>query len=99
MTRPAQNYALAGYFDDARRVFADFEERAAQGGVSNTRWAQAYLAVGDTAQALQRIELAVNERFALDETLLAVFAANSSGNAALSSPEFRALLDSLWDDR
>jgi hypothetical protein len=42
--------------------------------------------------------LAVNERFCLDQAALAFFAANSSGNAELSSPEFRALLDSLWDD-
>jgi adenylate cyclase len=94
----AQNYALAGYLEDARRVFADFEEQATQAGVSNTRWAQAYMAVGDYQQALRRIELAVNERFCLDQAALAFFAANSSGNAQLSSPEFRALLDSLWDD-
>jgi len=95
----AQNYALAGYSDDARRVVADFEERATQDGASHTRWAQAYIAVGDYQQALRRIELAVNERSSLDQTLLTVFAANSSGNTALSSPEFRSLLDSLWDDR
>lgn len=81
------------------QVFNDLVERAArEGGVNDARWAQAYIAVGDYEQALQRIESAVNERVALDQAALVALTANYSADPELNRPEFRELLDELWDE-
>ncbi len=78
---------------------AQFEERATEEGTGDAWWAQAYIAVGDYERALQRIESAVNERVSLDQTALFALAGNSWGDPELEEPEFRALLDGLWDDQ
>ena len=94
----ARAYALAGRPEDARRLFAQFEERALAEGVGDAWWANAYIAVGDYEQALQRIESAVNNRISADQAALANLAANPWGDSELEKPEFRSLLDNLWDD-
>ena len=92
-------YSLAGRPDDAARLFADFKEQATQKRIGDGWWAYAYVAVGDYKQALQRIESAINKRLSLDQTALVALAGNSWGDPELEKPEFRALLDSLWDDQ
>jgi len=98
LAQMAHAYALAGRPDDAMRLFTEFEERATEEGIGDSRWAQAYIAVGDYEQALQRIESAVNERIPVDQTALTLLAENPWGDPELDKPEFRALLDGLWSD-
>ncbi len=98
LAQMARAYALAGRPEDARRLFAQFEERALAEGVGEAWWANAYIAVGDYDQALARIESAVNGRVSVDQAALCAFAANPWGDPELERPEFRALLDGLWDD-
>jgi len=42
--------------------------------------------------------LAVNGRSPVDQTALIALARNAEGNPELDKPEFRALLDGLWDE-
>ncbi len=98
LAQMARAYALAGRPEDARRLFAQFEERALAEGVGDAWWANAYIAVGDYDQALARIESAVNGRVSVDQAALANLAANPWGDSELEKPEFRSLLDNLWDD-
>jgi len=94
----SHNYALAGRPDDARRIFDQFERRATEEGVAEAWWAQAYLGVGNYGHALQRIESAVRERVSADHIPLVILAANPWSDPELERPEFRELLDDLWDD-
>ena len=98
LAQMARAYALAGRPADAMRLFAQFEERATEEGVGEGWWAHAYIAVGDYGQAFQRIESAVNNRVSADQAALANLAANPWGDSELEKPEFRELLDGLWDD-
>ena len=98
LAQMAHAYALAGRPDDAMRIFVEFEDRATEEGVGEAWWANAYIAVGDYGQALQRIESAVNERVSVDQTALTILAENAWADPELDKPEFRALLDGLWDD-
>ena len=99
LSQMARAYALAGRPEDARRLFAQFEERARAEGVGDGWWANAYIAVGDYNQALARIASAVNGRVPADQAALCQFAANPFGDPELERPEFRTLLDGLWEDR
>ncbi len=98
LAQMARAYALVGRPEDARRLFAQFEERALAEGVGDAWWANAYIAVGDYDQALARIESAVNGRVSVDQAALCNLAANPWGDPELERPEFRALLDGLWDN-
>jgi Tfp pilus assembly protein PilF len=98
VVRMVQAYALAGRPEEARRMFTEFEQRAAAEGIGDAWWATAYVAVGDYEQALERLELAVNGRSPVDQTALIELARNTEGNPELDKPEFRALLDGLWDE-
>ncbi len=99
LAQMTQANALAGHPDDAMRLFGEFERRATQEGIGQAWWATAFVAVGDYRQALQRIESAVNERVSVDQAALATLAANPWGDPELDRPEFRDLLDGLWDDQ
>lgn len=94
----ARGYALAGRQEDARRLVAQFEERALAEGVGDAWWATAYIAVGDSDQALLRIESAVHQLNSVDQAALSNLAANPWGDPVLNEPEFRELLDNLWND-
>ena len=98
VVRMVQAYALAGRPEEARRMFTEFEQRAAAEGIGDAWWATAHVAVGDYEQALERLELAVNGRSPVDQTALIALARNAEGNPELDKPEFRALLDGLWDE-
>jgi hypothetical protein len=89
---------LADRPEDAKRIFAQFEERATDEGVGEAWWANAYIAVGDYGQALQRIESAVNGRISVDQIALTLLGQNPWGDPELERPEFRELLDGLWND-
>jgi len=70
VVRMVQAYALAGRPEEARRMFTEFEQRAAAEGIGDAWWATAHVAVGDYEQALERLELAVNGRSPVDQTAL-----------------------------
>ena len=91
-------YSLAGRPDDAARLFDEFEERAIREGIGNGWWAYAYVAVGDYENALQRVELAFDERVTVDQTPLFSLASNIWRDPELDTPRFRAFLDNLWID-
>ena len=67
--------------------------------VSNGWWARTYIGVGDFEQALERLTLAVQQRELGDIVPLTVLAANPWDIPELDEPEFRNLLDGLWDDQ
>jgi len=99
LAQMARAYAFAGRPEDARRIFAQFEERATQEGIGNGWWAHAYIAVGEYEQALGRIVSAIRERVSVDQAALVNLAANPWGDTELEKPEFRQLLNNLWDDQ
>ena len=81
----------------AMRLFVEFESRAEEEGIGDAWWAYAYAAVGDREQSLERLRSAVNERSSVDQTPLTMLRANPWGDPDLDTPEFRELLDGLWD--
>ena len=83
----------------AQRIFIRIEEMAEETTVGDAVWSQAYGAVGDYAQALQHLELAVTSRASTDSVALAGLAVNYFADPRLDAPDFRQLLDGLWDDR
>ncbi len=91
-------YEQMGRREDALRLFSVFEESAAQNPVGDAVWARAYIGVGDYEQALQRLEYAVGNRALTDFAVLTSFASNPWNDPVLNEPEFRELLDKLWDD-
>ncbi len=91
-------YGQMGRREDALRLFSVFEESAAQIPVGDAVWARAYIGVGDNEQALQRLETAVGNRALTDFAVLTSFASNPWNDPVLNEPEFRELLDGLWND-
>ena len=89
-------YSLLGLHDDAARVFVEFQEWAEEhnrGGAGD--WALAYLAIGDTEEALAWLHQAVakvesNEH---DEGFFALMTikANPHSDPVLERPEFIAI--------
>lgn len=97
MAQVAIAYAAAGRQDDAERIFAAFEESANSSPVGDAVWTMAYLAVGDHQRALERLESAVMERVFTDLPWLSALDSNYWNISQLDEPEFRELLDGLWD--
>ncbi len=99
LAQMASVYSILGRSDDAQRIFIRFEEMADETTVGDAVWSQAYGAIGDYAQALQHLELAVTSRVPTDFVALTGLAANYFADPRLDAPDFRQLLDGLWDDR
>jgi TolB-like protein/Flp pilus assembly protein TadD len=99
LAQMAEIYSWIGREDEAMRVFAKLEEAERQNPVGDAVWAQVYMAIGDYDGALQHLQAAVNDRVPTDFAVLARFAANPYGDPVLERPEFRQLLDQLWDDQ
>ena len=99
LAQMASVYSILGRPDDAQRIFIRFEEMAEETTVGDAVWSQAYGAIGDYEQALQYLELAVTSRVPTDFVALAGLAANLFADPRLDAPDFRQLLDGLWDDR
>jgi tetratricopeptide (TPR) repeat protein len=57
----AYAYSRLGRRDDVARLFAEIEGRAAEVDVGVGTWAMAYLAMGDDAEALRRLEVAAEK--------------------------------------
>jgi len=91
-------FSQMGRDEDAERLFAEFEKSAAENPVGDAWWAIAYMGIGDYAQALQRLETAVEKRGLTDLAPLSGLAANTWGDPELDQPRFRELLDGLWYD-
>ncbi len=97
LSQLAVAYAQLGRRDDVLRLFHELEGMEAQEPAGDALWARVYLALGDAEQALQRLESAVRTPVPTDVATLADMAVNSLGNPILDRPEFRELLDGLWD--
>jgi tetratricopeptide (TPR) repeat protein len=91
-------YRQTGRPDDAMRLFLDFEQQASDESVDEGAWVRAYLAVGNHEQALERLESAADIKALIDVATLTELAANPWGDPELERPEFRELLDVLWDE-
>ena len=93
----AYAYAQLGRRQDVQRLVTRLEQRRTQ--VSNVAWAVAYVALGDYAQALQRLEMVVKqqERTAGVRQLLGEIAANTYDDPALDGPRFQEVLRRVWD--
>lgn len=91
-------YAQAGSAQDVLRMLSALQNLAREQPVGDAVWARVYLAVGDNEQALQHLTAAVAERSSTDLPTLSELATNPWGNPTLDQPEFRALLDHLWDE-
>ena len=90
-------YGRLGELADARRIFAEMEQREAAGTRFGTGgWALAQLAIGDEARALEQLELAAEKAAAheLDEGFFSLMAlrANVTNDDALRQPDFAAVL-------
>ena len=94
----AHVHALAGQPDDARRLFAQFEQEVSENPVSDAVWIRALIAVGDYEQARQRLESAVQNRTLTDVLALTAIDANPWHDPELDKPEFRELVTGLWND-
>jgi len=90
-------YGQLGRREDALKMFSVFEENEARSPVGDAVWARAYIGVGAYDQALQRLKSAVNSRVFTDFVVLTQFASNPWNDPVLNEPEFRELLDGLWD--
>jgi len=99
LAQMASVYSILGRSDDAQRIFIRFEEMAEETTVGDAVRSQAYGAIGDYEQALQHLELAVTSRVPTDFVALTGLAANIFADPRLDAPDFRQLLDGLWDDR
>jgi TolB-like protein/Tfp pilus assembly protein PilF len=99
LAQMASVYSILGRSDDAQRIFIRIEEMAEETTVGDAVWSQAYGAIGDYEQALKHLELAVTNRAPTDTVALAGLAVNYFVDPRLDAPDFRQLLDGLWDDR
>ena len=97
LSQVALSYALANRSEDAQRIFARFEEAALQDPAGDAVWARAYLAIASYEQALQRLQSAVSLAIPTNVAALTELAANPWGNPELETPDFREILDGLWD--
>jgi tetratricopeptide (TPR) repeat protein len=97
LSQMAHVYALAGQSDDAMRLFTSFQQATIENPVGDAVWIRAYIAVRDYEQALERLESAVQRRTSIDFLALAMVEINPWRDPELEKPEFRDLLDGLWD--
>ncbi len=90
-------YSSLGLDNEAMRIFDNLQETATERPIGDALWVRAYLAVGDYDRALRHLEAAVSDRVPTDFAVLTGLAANLS-NPVLQRPEFRELLDGLWEE-
>jgi adenylate cyclase len=87
----AYAFGLCGAAADAKRLFARFEEIAATRRVAAAAWAWAYLAVGDSRQALHWIKVLGEHRYPYEAMFAALnLEANWFDDPILEQPEFVA---------
>ena len=96
-------YARSGRREDAVRIVERMEQATSEGQqFGNGAWAMAYLAVGDQARALERIEVAAARaaNHEPDESVNALLAlqANVTNDPVLRQPEFVAALARIRGD-
>jgi len=87
--RIAVGYSLAGFPEEAERVFAQIEARNEETPLSDIVWAYAFLAVGDYEQSLARLNSAIDARRPEGFVLLTEFMVNMFGDPMLNTdPRF-----------
>jgi len=93
--RRAFAYYQLGLHEDARRVFEEFENWAADQSVGAGDWAMSYLAIGDTERALEWLNRAADkvEAHEPDQGFwhLTVIGSNVYADPVLERPEFVAV--------
>ncbi len=90
----AAGYAQMGRRDDVVRLFAALEARAEENVVNAAHWALIYIALEDYDQALEWLEVAVDDQ-APDLVTLGEIKANPYADAVLDEPRFRELRDRI----
>jgi tetratricopeptide (TPR) repeat protein len=90
-------YSEAGSTQDVLRMWNALQDLAKDQPVGHAVWARAFLATGDSEQALIHVAAAVTERASTDLPTLSELAENPWGNPILDEPEFRELLNGLWN--
>jgi len=90
-------YSQAASPEDASRWFDVLQELERREPVGKATLAEAYLAMGNKERALQHLTAAVADGSSTDLPTLTLLAANPWGDPVLDEPEFRELLDGLWE--
>jgi tetratricopeptide (TPR) repeat protein len=90
----ANAYAQMGRRDDVERLFAALEVRAQDSSVNAALWALMYIALEDYDQALEWLEVAVDDQ-APDLVTLGDIKGNPFAIPFLDEPRFRALRDRI----
>ena len=90
----ANAYAQMGRRDEVERLFAELEVRAQDSPVNAALWALMYIALEDYDQALEWLEVAVDDQ-APDFVTLSEIKANPYANPVLDEPRFKELRDQI----
>ena len=94
ITQLATGYAQMGRRDDVERLFAALEARAEESPVNAALWALIYIALEDYDQALEWLEVAVDNQ-APDLVTLGEIKANPYADPVLAEPRFQELRDRI----
>ncbi len=97
LAQMAESYALLDRADDVMALFQTLQELDAQRTVGNAIWASFHISLNQPAEALQRLEASARATDPGDAATLAGLAANSMRNPILEEPEFREILEDLWE--
>ena len=90
----ANAYAQMGRRDEVQRLFAALEMQAQDGPVNAALWALMYLALENYDQALEWLEVAVDDQ-APDLVTLGEIKANPYADPVLDEPRFQELRDRI----
>ncbi len=96
----AQIYALLERREDVVRLFSELEERDKETPIAAATWAQAYVALGSHADALQQLDTALTDPAERTPTAfysLGYIKANPFDNPMLNGPRFQELRDRIGD--
>ena len=94
ITQLAGGYAQIGRREEVERLFDALQARAESSPVNAALWALMYVALEDYDQALEWLEVAVNDQ-APDLVSLGEIKANPYANPVLDEPRFRELRDRI----
>jgi len=94
ITQLATGYAKMGRRDEVERLFDALEARAEESPVNAALWALIYIALEDYDQALEWLEVAVDDQ-APDLVTLGEIKANPYADPVLDEPRFQELRDRI----